>query len=124
MNYNPNIASRHRAQRPLAKELKNKYEAIETADRTPPQAAFLAKASCPMKMHGPSYQLSQNSHFRITIEYLRLINKFAEKIKELEGLHSEINEIYSNGAVEGYSDANLGLPVILPLVYINYSFNS
>lgn len=40
---------------------------------------------------------------------LRLIKKLEEKVKELEGCHADINNIYSSGAVEGYSDEPLGL---------------
>lgn len=37
----------------------------------------------------------------------RFIGKLAQKITELENLHSSINEVYSSGAVEGYSAAKL-----------------
>ena len=44
--------------------------------------------------------------------HLRLINKLAEKVVELEGVHSSINDIYSSGAVEGYSDEKLDVLVL------------
>ena len=37
--------------------------------------------------------------------YLRLIAKLNEKVNELEMCHKNINDVYSSGAVEGYSDA-------------------
>lgn len=44
--------------------------------------------------------------------HLRLINKLAEKVVELEGVHSSINDIFSSGAVEGYSDEKLDVLVL------------
>ena len=38
----------------------------------------------------------------------RLITKLAEKVVELDDLHAKINEVYSQGAVEGYTDEYLG----------------
>ena len=38
----------------------------------------------------------------------RLISKLGEKTVELDDLHGKINEVYSNGAVEGYSEEYLG----------------
>lgn len=38
---------------------------------------------------------------------LRFVTKLAEKVSELDGIHGEINEVYSNGAVEGYSKLKL-----------------
>jgi len=37
-----------------------------------------------------------------------LIAKLEEKITELDGIHNDINAIYSSGAVEGYSEEKLG----------------
>lgn len=46
-------------------------------------------------------------------EFLRLIEKLVQKATELDDLHSKINEVYSNGAVEGYSQRNLGYNFLL-----------
>ena len=38
---------------------------------------------------------------------MRFIGKLDIKIKDLEQLHNGINEVYSNGAVEGYAEKKL-----------------
>ena len=35
---------------------------------------------------------------------LRLIAKLGVKVSDLEKCHEDINDVYSSGAVEGYSD--------------------
>lgn len=37
----------------------------------------------------------------------RFLGKLQQKITELENIHNSINEVYSSGAVEGYSAATL-----------------
>ena len=46
----------------------------------------------------------------ITTDYYtpRLITKLGDKVTELDDLHGKINDVYANGAVEGYSEQSLG----------------
>lgn len=46
-------------------------------------------------------------------DFLRLIQKIGQKVTELDDLHSKIYDVYSNGAVEGYSQENLGYNFLL-----------
>ena len=43
---------------------------------------------------------------------MRFIGKLDAKIKELDGLHNQVNDVYSSGAVEGYTDGKLEVEVV------------
>ena len=44
---------------------------------------------------------------RIVSAHLRFIGKLELKVKDLDQLHGEINDVYASGAVEGYADKKL-----------------
>ena len=74
----------------IAKELKNKYEAIPADDRTVAQTGLLGLTCVEV------------------IATLRYLGKLDLKIMDLEKIHAEINDIYASGAVEGYSEERPG----------------
>ena len=43
---------------------------------------------------------------------MRFIGKLDAKLKELDGLHNQVNEVYSSGAVEGYTSQKLEAKVV------------
>ena len=43
---------------------------------------------------------------------MRFIGKLEAKIKELDGLHNQVNDVYSSGAVEGYTSQKLEAKVV------------
>lgn len=52
--------------------------------------------------------------YMISLFLLRFIGKLDLKIKELEPVLANITEVYSSGAVEGYSEQMLNLNCVQP----------
>ena len=60
-------------------------------------------------LHGTLNLIQSYIHYKIynSSHIPRLNTKIGEKISELDGIHTKINDVYSCGAVEGYSEEHL-----------------
>lgn len=104
----------------VAQELKAKYEAIADGDRSSMQDALhgLSKRVWLLCFHTPTSNLTSIYHFEKSMvdvlqsyslgiiwhhSILRFITKLSQSIDALETKQGAINDVYAQGAVEGYT---------------------
>ena len=72
------------------------------------QTAVIPTQQCCSDLETNKYTLYTQTSVWLWHGCPRLVAKLEEKVTELDAIHNDINSIYSNGAVEGYSDQKLG----------------